>query len=178
MPTKTIEKVPVARSSSRPPTSFGNTNPPIIVKANALNPKPLSGNAVAVPRCWGQFEAHVLMAPANAEQLPAPVRRLERQRTPNGNDPGPFSYADHSGKYPQASATAPIMTPHRGPLLSITMPMGIPEAYMPMLPALPCIVSAWYCSESVSEDLTIMLLCVADRFMRSAYCGAQAEYAY
>jgi len=67
---------------------------------------------------------------------------------------------------------------HLGPFVSIKIPKGIPEAYMPMFPALPC-----YCSIAalaLTRDwlLTIRLLWVADSFMRSAYWGAHAEYAY
>jgi len=94
MPTNTIVKVPIERSSKRSPASFGKANPPIMVKAKALSPKPLRGNAVAVPLCCGQLVAHVLIVPANAEQLPMPVRKLARQRTPKGIDPGPLSNAE------------------------------------------------------------------------------------
>lgn len=67
---------------------------------------------------------------------------------------------------------------HLGPFVSIKIPKGIPEAYMPMFPALP-----YYCSVAALTMipawlLTMMLLCVADSFMRSAYWGAHAEYAY
>jgi hypothetical protein len=67
---------------------------------------------------------------------------------------------------------------HLGPFVSIKIPKGIPEAYMPMFPALPCYCSVAALGVFPGGLLTIMLLWVADSFMRSAYWGAHAEYAY
>ena len=67
---------------------------------------------------------------------------------------------------------------HLGPFVSIKIPKGMPEAYMPMFPALPCYFSDAALGGIPGWMLTIRLLWVADSFMRSAYCGAHAEYAY
>jgi hypothetical protein len=67
---------------------------------------------------------------------------------------------------------------HLGPFVSIRIPKGIPEAYMPIFPALPCYCSVAALAMVPGLLLTIRLLWVADSFMRSAYWGAHAEYAY
>ena len=82
MPTKTIQKVPVAKSNNRPAVSSGKAIPPTKVNRKALRPNPLNGKAVAVPRWRGQLVAHVLIEALKALQLPTPVRKQQKQSRP------------------------------------------------------------------------------------------------
>lgn len=158
MPVKTMQNVPAASNKSKPEVSSGKAIPETKVKRNALNPKPLKGKAVAVPRWRGQFVAHVLIEALNALQLPTPVKKPKKHRTPTEYPLPAASYALCRGKYPQARQMQPSSTPQRGPFESINRPAGIPIAYIPRLPALP-----------------MMFISVADRFRRSAKEGAHAE---
>ena len=63
----------------RLPMLSPNARLPIDAKTNALRPNADSGNAVAVPRCSGQLKVAVFMAAVNAVQLPAPVKKVQRQ---------------------------------------------------------------------------------------------------
>jgi len=78
MPVNTMQNVPMASNSSKPAVSSGNANPETVRKSNALKPKPLNGNALAVPRCLGQFVAHTFKLAINAEQLPTPVKKPKK----------------------------------------------------------------------------------------------------
>lgn len=82
MPVNTIQNVPIANKSNNPAVSSGNANPEIVVNRNALNPNPLNGNAVAVPRCLGQFVAQTFKLALNAEQLPTPVKNPKKHSHP------------------------------------------------------------------------------------------------
>lgn len=73
--------VPVARRRRKCEVSCGRASA-IVAKKNALRPNAARGNAVAVPRWSGKFNAADLMAAVNAEQLPAPVKKEKRHSEP------------------------------------------------------------------------------------------------
>jgi len=155
------QNVPIARKRRSFEVSSGKARPESNVKNRALRPNAARGNAVAVPRCAGQFNAATLMAAWKAVQLPQPVRNDRKQTVGTLMEPAPSSYAFLIGKYPAPNRIAPRTAPGRGPLVSTRWPKGMPEAYMPTFPAAP-----------------MRLLSVADSFSRSASCGPHAEYAY
>jgi len=86
-----MPKVPHAKRNKKCPVFPGITNWANIEKKKALNPNAAKGNAVAVPRWCGQFNADVLIAAAKAAQPPKPVKKENMQSS--GIEPEPLSYA-------------------------------------------------------------------------------------
>ena len=70
----------------------------------------------------------------------------------------------------------PIIVAKRGLFLSVIMPMGMPDAYMPRFAAVPW--NNQICNSSMDFAHTIMFACVAESCSFSANWGAHAEYAY
>ena len=100
----------------------------------------------------------VLIAAVKAAQLPMPVKKANMHISVTLIDPGPLMYACLRGKYPEPRQMAPKRIDGLGPLKSVTNPIGIPVAYMPIFAEVP----TRFC-------------CVADSFNRSAKEGPHAE---
>lgn len=56
-------------------------------------------------------------------------------------EPAPLSYATCIGKYPAKSEIIPMRPANLGLFLSVIMPIGMPDAYMPRFAAVPCMCS-------------------------------------
>ena len=62
-----------------------------------------------------------------------------------------------------------------GLFLSVMMPMGMPEAYMPRLAAVPYYCKTTFVFRRYAGWHTTTLLWVAESWRLSANCGAHAE---
>lgn len=90
-------QVPIASKRRNRPVSSLKMIADMVDQKKALRPKAARGNAVAVPRCVGKFDAAVLMEAEKAEELPKPVRNAKNDKRPTPKEPGPCSYAEYMG---------------------------------------------------------------------------------
>ena len=97
MPTKIIQKVAIESIKRKLEVSPGKAKFESVVKNKALRPNAERGKAVAVPRWCGQFNAAVLRAAEEAEQLPTPVKKFKKHMRSTLMEPGPLSKAFRSG---------------------------------------------------------------------------------
>lgn len=97
MDTRFRMQVPIASKRRNRPVSSLKMTADMVDQKNALRPKAAKGNAVAVPRCVGKFDAAVLIDAEKAEELPKPVRNAKNDSSPTLKDPCPCSYAEYIG---------------------------------------------------------------------------------
>jgi hypothetical protein len=91
IPTNTSVVAPIASNSRYAEVSSGNNKAENVVQKNALNPKALNGNAVAVPLFCGQFSAQTFKAALKAVQLAMPVINEKKQSAGTLMLPAPWS---------------------------------------------------------------------------------------